>query len=59
MGGYNPDKKNISKFLGHVSKELDRFLPQYENIILLGDFNSEMSEEDMKNFCETYNLTNN
>ena len=58
MGGYNPDKKNISKFLSHVSKELDRFLPQYENLLLLGDFNSEMSEEDMKNFCETYNLTN-
>ena len=58
MGGYNPDKKNISNFLNHVSKELDRFLPQYENLLLLGDFNSEMDEDDMKNFCETYNLTN-
>ena len=58
MGGYNPDKKNISKFLDHVGKELDRFLPQYENLLLLGDFNSEMSEQDMKDFCETYNLTN-
>ena len=58
MGGYNPDKKNISNFLDHVSKELDRFLPQYENLLLLGDFNSEMSEQDMKDFCETYNLTN-
>ena len=58
MGGYNPDKKDISNFLGHVSKELDRFLPQYENLLLLGDFNSEMSETDMKDFCETYNLTN-
>ena len=58
MGGYNPDKKNISKFLEHVGKELDRYLPQYENLLLLGDFNSEMSEEDMQNFCEAYNLTN-
>ena len=57
-GGYNPDKKNISNFLDLIGKELDKFLPQYENIILLGDFNSEMSEETMKDFCETYNLAN-
>ena len=58
MGGYNPDKKCIETFLDSVGKELDRFLPQYENLLLLGDFNSEMSEDHMKNFCETYNLTN-
>ena len=53
MGGYNPQKKNIKNFLNNVSKELDRFLPMYENLLLLGDFNSEMNEEDMKDFCET------
>ena len=37
---------------------MDRFLPQYENLLLLGDFNSEMCEEHMQDFCETYNLTN-
>ena len=58
MGGYNPDKKNIENFLECIGKELDRFLPQYENLLLLGDFNSEMCEEHMENFCETYNLTN-
>ena len=58
MGGYNPQKKNIKNFLNNVSKELDRFLPMYENLLLLGDFNSEMNEEDMKDLCETYNLTN-
>ena len=58
MGGYNPKKENIKSFLGHVGKELDRFLPNYENLLLLGDFNSEMSEEHMKEFCETYNLSN-
>ena len=29
---------------------------KYENIILMGDFNSEMSEEPMQIFCNTYNL---
>ena len=58
MGGYNPDKKNISNYLDQIGKELDKFLPQYENILLLGDFNSEMSEPPMREFCETYNLEN-
>ena len=40
MGGYNPHKESISNFLSHVSKELDKFLPPYENLLLLGDFNS-------------------
>ena len=58
MGGYNPKKENIKSFLDQIGKELDKFLPNYENLLLLGDFNSEMCEEHMKNFCETYNLTN-
>ena len=58
MGGYNPKKENIKNFLGHIGRELDKFLPNYENLLLLGDFNSEMCEEHMKDFCETYNLVN-
>ena len=58
MAGYNPDKKKIGNFLNHVGKELDKLLPQYENLLFLGDFNSEMHEDEMKTFCETYDLTN-
>ena len=58
MGAYNPHKDKISYFLKHVSEELDKFLSSYENIILLGDFNSSVSERDMKDFCEVYNLDN-
>ena len=54
MGGYNPQKENISYFLSHVSKGLDKYLGNYDNILLLGDFNSTMSERSMKNFCELY-----
>ena len=43
-------------FLNHVSNELDKFLPSYENILLLGDFNSTMSEKEMQEFCTKYNL---
>ena len=58
MAGYNPDKKKIGHFLNIVGRELDKLVPQYDNLLLLGDFNSEISEEEMKNFCEAYDLTN-
>ena len=54
FGGYNPNKKNIVKFLKEIV--LDFYMPKYDNFILLGDFNSEMSENAMREFCDTYNL---
>ena len=56
VGGYNPHKKNISYFLSHVSKELDKYLCKYDNLLLVGDWNSAVNETEMKDFCEIYNL---
>ena len=56
--GYNPHKKNISYFLSHVGRELDKYLPRYENLLLLGDWNSAVTEKEMKEFCDIYNLEN-
>ena len=56
--GYNPQKENIGDFLGKVSLELDKLLSKYENLLMLGDWNSAVSEEDMENFCEIYDLEN-
>ena len=58
MGGYNPHKKSISYFLKHIGDQLDKHLQSYENLMLLGDFNSEMTENKMIDFCEMYNLQN-
>ena len=58
MGAYNPQKGLISYFLHHVGIELDKFIGNYDNILLLGDFNSTMNEEAMKFFCEIYHLKN-
>ena len=33
-------------------------LANYENILVLGDFNSQMSQTHMKDFCDVYNLEN-
>ena len=37
---------------------LDKHIPKYGNIILLGDFNTETVVSSMQQFCETYHLTN-
>ena len=58
FGGYNPLKVRISYFLEHVGKSLDKYLGDYDNVLLLGDFNSEVVEKSMKEFCGIYNLQN-
>ena len=58
FGGYNPEKRQINHFLSNVGPILDFYMGKYENFLLLGDFNSEMSETPMIDFCETYNLNN-
>ena len=30
----------------------------FDNIIIMGDFNSELHEDDMSEFCALYNMTN-
>ena len=51
VGGYNPHKKN-------VGRKLNKYLPKYENLLLLGDWSSAVIETEMKEFCEIYNLEN-
>ena len=58
MGGYNPKKDTTSYFLNNIGKEIDKLLPSYENILVLGDFNSSMKEKVMQEFCEIYDLEN-
>ena len=58
FGGYNNCKSNIRNFLRNIGPALDHHMCKLENFILLGDYNSEMSENAMKEFCDTYNLNN-
>ena len=58
FGGYNPNKHTINDFVAQLGHVLDFYLAKYENYLLLGDFNSEMSEVAMTDFCDTYNLSN-
>ena len=55
-GAYNPHKSMIANYLTVVEKSLNHYLPSYDNVVILGDLNSEICEEDLENFCELYHL---
>ena len=55
---YNPDKNKILSYLNVISKALDDMRKNYDNFILLGDFNNEPEEKSMSNFLNTYHLKN-
>ena len=55
---YNPNNNNIESHLNCLSRSIDSLSSKYENIILLGDFNSCMDDSPMIGFCETYKLRN-
>ena len=56
--GYNPQKENIDNFLDKLGREVDKCLSKYENLLMLGDWNSAVTEEGMATFCDTYGLEN-
>ena len=55
---YNPHKSNISNHLHHLNKGLDVYLKSYDNILIMimGDFNSEFSENCLNGFCNVNSL---
>ena len=53
---YNPKKNLIQNHLHHIMKNLDYLLSKYENVLLIGDFNVEVTNTHMDDFCHLYNL---
>ena len=52
----NPHKSNISNHLHHLNKDLDVYLKSYDNILIVGDFNSKFIENYMNSFCNVNSL---
>ena len=48
----------IKGYLEYISKEIDSLSSKCDNFVLLGDSNSEPTEEAMKSFCQIYNFKN-
>ena len=42
--------------MNELGKTLDVYLHKYDHILLIGDFNSEISERSIHDFCNVYNL---
>ena len=55
---YNPHKNSISSHIDFLRRELDLHTSNYENFPLLGDFNSEMIDTNLKDFCNLFLLKN-
>ena len=51
---YNPSKSNIISHLEHLRRSLDLYPANYYNLLLMGDFNVNPKELNMKDFCDSY-----
>ena len=49
-GSYNPNVGLIQNHTVNLSKNLDFYSSKYENFIIIGDFNAEMTNKVWKNF---------
>ena len=49
---------HIKNHLQGIGKRLENYSSKYENFIVLGDFNAEMSNPHMSEFRALYNVTN-
>ena len=47
---YNPSRINVSTHLEQIRKSLDIYSKKYENILLMGDYNVDVKEKNMKVF---------
>ena len=56
LGLYKPPSLNETYFLEALSKILGKLTCQYENIILIGDFNLTVENNNLENFMSTFDL---
>ena len=56
LGLYNAKGPGITNCLKYISKNLDHYFSFYENIIVLGNFNVEITDSTLDEFIGLYNL---
>ena len=55
---YNPHNAEISSHMNCKGKAIDSLSSRYGNFLLIGDFNAEVSDVSMKEFCDIYSFKN-
>ena len=58
VGIYNPSKLLLGKNLNDLILHIDRYVHKYDNLFIMGDFNSDPSEIKIYEFCSLYNFKN-
>ena len=58
VGTYNPCRTIIANHLNVLRKCIDHFLLDYDNFVIMGDFNSEPIDNEIKEFCNLFNFKN-
>ena len=53
---YNPNISKIQNHLKYLSMGLDFCSSKYENFILMGDFNADLSNNSLSEFCSIFDL---
>ena len=53
---YNPNISKIQNHLKYLSMGLDFYSSKYENYILMGDFNADLSNNSLSEFCSIFDL---
>ena len=49
-------QNNIGNHLKALSDFLDSHCSAYEKVLLLSDFNTEVDDQNMKTFCDSYSV---
>ena len=57
-GIYNPCRILIGKHVNNLGMYIDKFSHQYENILIMGDFNSDPCNKILQEFCNLYDMKN-
>ena len=55
---YNPNKSLLERHLNQIQAQLEIFCKNYEHLLLLGDFNANISESTLTSFCTFFKLKN-
>ena len=58
LGIYRPPSMNEKYFYDHLSRVVDYYTKTYDRIVIMGDFNSEPTDEHVQTFRNSYNLHN-
>ena len=55
---YRPSSQDEKRFYEELGKAMDYLSDTYENFIILGDFNNEENDHEIRNFLDSYGLNN-